>query len=202
MTKAVIGVDFSMSSPAICLELDGQVKIWYVNANKKVCTYFSIGNVTVEGFHYDPKNINDAKKKSDREVHADIERFIVLATTFDSVIPDVNRNEFKTAVFEAYAFGAKGRMAQIGENTGLMKAALASKGYRIETISPTSVKLLGAGTGKATKEEMAEAWFKEFGFHVHDQLGCGIGESPASDVIDSYFVLKSWQKQQAVSEAA
>jgi Holliday junction resolvasome RuvABC endonuclease subunit len=182
-----------MSSPAICVDDDGHYRIYFVNANKKVCTTFTIGNVTVEGIYYNSGNVNDEKKVKLRVAHSDTERFVTLSMLFEERIPQVDVLS-KFAVFEAYAFGAKGRLAQIGENTGVMKAILRSKGYGIETISPTSVKLSAFGHGKADKIQMADAWFDRFGFHVHDQLCCDKGGSPASDVIDAFFVMDAWNK--------
>lgn len=180
-----------MSSPAVCLEQDDKFYIWYINSNKKLCTRFEIGNVIVDGLWYDHNNVNDVKKKSEREVHSDTERFVTLSMLFDEKIPQAWEGD--EAAFEAYAFGAKGRLAQIGENTGILKAVLRCKGYNIRTVTPNQVKLQAFGKGNADKDQMAQAWYDRFGFHVHDQIGCDIGKSPASDVIDAFFVLDTWK---------
>jgi Holliday junction resolvasome RuvABC endonuclease subunit len=191
MREASIGVDYSMSSPSVCVSRNGKLQFFYVNANAKLCHSFEVGNVSVTGVHYNSGNINNEKKVKLREKHSDTERYITLALIFDKLIEPTETNEM--SVFEAYAFGAKGRLAQIGENTGTLKAVLRSKGYRIETISPTTVKKYAFGSGKAEKQDMADVWFAEFGFHVHDYLACEKGASPASDVIDSYYVLEAWK---------
>ncbi|QIG68068.1 putative crossover junction endodeoxyribonuclease protein [Rhizobium phage RHph_Y68] len=190
MRSATIGVDYSMSSPSVCVSKDGKLQFFYVNGDARLCHSFEVGNVSVTGIHYNSSNINNQKKVKLRERHTDTERFITLSLIFDKFI-DVSDGEI--AVFEAYAFGAKGRLAQIGENTGTLKAVLRSKGYQIETISPTTVKKYAFGSGRAEKEDMADVWFAEFGFHVHDYLACEKGKSPASDVIDSYYVLEAWK---------
>ncbi|AKE44637.1 RuvC-like Holliday junction resolvase [Sinorhizobium phage phiM9] len=195
MTRPAIGVDYSMSSPAMCLEKDDKFYIWYIHSKKDLCTRFEIGNVIVEGIWYDHNNINDQKKKKDRLVHSDIERFVTLSMMFDEKLPFGWEGD--EAIFEAYAFGAKGRLAQIGENTGMMKAVLRCKNYNIRTVTPNQVKLHAFGHGGADKIQMAEAWFNRFGFHVHDQIGCEIGKSPASDVIDAFFVLDTWKALQS-----
>ncbi|QIG69701.1 putative crossover junction endodeoxyribonuclease protein [Rhizobium phage RHph_I46] len=198
MRDATIGVDYSMSSPSVCVSRDGKIQFFYVNANEKLCHSFEHGNVSVIGIHYNSANINNQKKVKLRERHTDTERFITLSLIFDKFIGETETEE--TAVFEAYAFGAKGRLAQIGENTGTLKAVLKSKGYKIETISPTTVKKYAFGSGKAEKTDMADMWFAEFGFHVHEYLACDKGASPASDVIDSYYVLEAWKNAPEDSE--
>ncbi|QGZ13900.1 RuvC-like Holliday junction resolvase [Rhizobium phage RL38J1] len=194
---ASIGVDYSMSCPSVCIEKDGELQFFYIIGSEKLCHEFKVGRVSVKGLHYNPANINNEKKVKLRESHSDTERYMTLALLFEQYIPETTTDR---AVFEAYAFGAKGRLAQMGENTGVLKAVLRAKGYKIETISPTTVKKYAFGSGKAEKEDMADVWFAEFGFHVHEYLACDKGKSPAADVIDSYYVLEAWKNAPEVTE--
>jgi Holliday junction resolvasome RuvABC endonuclease subunit len=135
----------------------------------------------------------------DQIKHSDTERFITLSMLFDERLPEAFEGD--EAIFEAYAFAAKGRLAQIGENTGTMKAVLRGKGYNIRTVAPNQAKATATGKGNADKLEMADGWYKRFGFHVHEYLACGKGESPASDVIDSFFMLETWKRLQKEAQS-
>lgn len=195
----MISFDWSMSSPAMTIDCGTHFEIHYVNGNAKVCTDFQVGNIHVFGHWYDHK----------KEGHSEIERFnnirniMITALLASPLLADAE----KTAVFESYSFGSKGRIAQIAENTGIMKSALVSLGYKIETMAPTSIKKYASGTGKADKDVMAEAWFKEFNWHVHDQISDKqkMGHSPSADIIDSYYVMKAFRMkrlEESVSDLA
>uniref|UniRef100_A0AAU8HZB8 RuvC-like Holliday junction resolvase n=1 Tax=Rhizobium phage IG49 TaxID=3129228 RepID=A0AAU8HZB8_9CAUD len=180
----MIGFDYSMSSPAMCVTHKGTFEIHFVTAKKKFKDFFAEqSGFRVYGHYYDHK----------KEGHEDIQRFGTIAGKFLEIL---RHHHFDTdpvglAYFEAYAFGAKGMLANIGECTGIMKHELVKMGFRIETISPTSVKKYASGAGNAKKEDMAEAFKNQNGFYIHDLLGCKIGDSPASDVVDAYYVYLS-----------
>ena len=177
----MIGIDWSISSPAMCVEFSDGFDIFYINGDKRACANFEIGEFRVYGIHYSPKDMN----------HSEIQRFTTLTSIMLPLIPDV---EDDVAIFESYSFGSKGRMAQIAENTGILKAGLVSKGYKIEVLAPSTIKKHAAGTGRADKEVMGKAFSERFGFNVHDLLGTKFGHSPSADVIDSFFVLDTWKK--------
>lgn len=176
----MIAFDYSMSAPCMCMDEYGKLEFYYIIGNKKLVTTFEHGGMKVEGILYDPR----------KESHTETQRFVTLASIFAEIIQDI---EPTTAVFEAYAFAAKGRLAHIGENTGTMKAVLACMGWSIDDITPNQVKKIATGHGNADKEMMADAWNERFGFHVHDAIGCKKGSSPASDVIDSFYVKTSYE---------
>lgn len=62
---------------------------------------------------------------------------------------------------EGYAFGAKGKVFHIAENTGVLKYRLHQTGIPVEVIPPSAIKKQASGKGNANKEEMYKAFLKE-----------------------------------------
>lgn len=96
---------------------------------------------------------------------------------------------------EGYAFGAKGQVFNIGENTGILKYKLRERvAPKMSIFAPSEIKKFATGKGNANKMLMYEAFTEETGddlsliFGPWDQ---GYkGQSPVSDIIDSYYIAK------------
>lgn len=94
---------------------------------------------------------------------------------------------------EGYAYGAKGKVFHIAENTGVLKYRLHQTGIPLEVIPPSAIKKQSAGKGNANKEEMYNAFTKETGVFLQMVISPGkkdIG-NPVSDIVDSYFICKA-----------
>lgn len=175
----MIAFDYSITSPSMCFLEGDVVNIHYITPKKKFGdVVFVKPSFRIVGHYYDHK----------KEDHDDITRYGKLASIFSSVL-DSNYTGEKIARFEAYAFGAKGMLANIGECTGVMKHELVKKGFSIQTVSPTSVKKYATGSGAAKKEDMAQAFYEFSEFYMHDLVGNKkMGDSPSSDIVDSFYV--------------
>ena len=93
---------------------------------------------------------------------------------------------------EDYAYGAKGRVFHIAENTGILKYKLWQNSIPLDVVQPTKVKKFGTGKGNAGKPEMFQAFVEETGvdlrFHMNDTKK-DIG-NPISDIVDAYYICK------------
>jgi hypothetical protein len=171
----VVGVDYSMSCPAICIHRGTNwafqnCKFYVLTNKKKFCSIKSPFYATLQVDFNSPE-----------------ERFDNISSWAISHIPD------KSHVFlEGYAFSAKGVVFQIGENTGLLKHKLWKK---LKTASPTifsppTIKKFATQKGNANKELMHKAFVDETSIEIDKLLGCSIGDSPISDIIDAYYIAK------------
>lgn len=68
-----------------------------------------------------------------------------------------------TAVIEGYAFGAVGRLAQLGEWGGLVRVALAERGIAVTEMNVQHLKQFVTGQTQSKKEEMMVALLSRFG---------------------------------------
>lgn len=171
----VVGIDYSMTSPAICVHEGlkwsfNNCKFHFLSAKKK--------------FLFPDKKFFATPQS---EFFTQEERFNNIATWAVSNIP------ISSGIFlEGYSFGSKGVVFNIAENTGVLKNKLYLRpGFcSINVVPPTTIKKFATGKGNANKELMHEAFIKETKFNIDKHFDCTIGESPISDIIDSYYIAK------------
>lgn len=94
-----------------------------------------------------------------------------------------NINTIKFAVLENYAFAAKGQLLDLAEVSALYKLALTEFSIPFDVLPPKSSKLIVAGSGNASKQDVANALpnflinYNDFSFNSLDEtdaIGNGI----------------------------
>ena len=164
-----------MSSPAIAIH-SGDVwsfescKFYFLTSVKK----FEIKTDRIESTLYKTWQSNE-------------ERFDHISSWALNIIHPYKRAHI---FIEDYAFAAKGVVFHIGECTGTLKHKLWSNGHKCVTFSPTTIKKFASGKGNSNKIAMHNAFIQETSCSINTQLACKVGDSPASDIIDSYYVAK------------
>jgi len=129
------------------------------------------------------------------EYNNNLERFTHLAEqTIEWILSQVpTRHHGNKLAIEGYAFGAKGQVFNIGENTGILKLKLAEKvANDINVIAPSAIKKFATGKGNANKVLMYEAFIEETEDDLAElfEFDPYAGQSPVSDIIDSYYIAK------------
>ena len=177
-TNNYIGIDYSLTSPAITTYTGN-------NFNIKDCKFYSL---------------TEKKKylKADPPYYfaqypdfysSEEERFNLISDWAFNII--FNFPPIETIIgIEDYSFGSKGRVFGLAENTGLLKHKLWKAGYIHHKFSPSTIKKLATGKGNSTKDIIAECLKQQTGVDISFQIDCKIGNSPSSDIIDSYYVCK------------
>ena len=180
-SEYVAGIDYSLTSPAICVAKIINSCITFENCK----------------FHYLKQN---KSQESFGEIFAheypkytdDIDRFTKLA---DWAIECIRwyHNRASHVYLEDYAFAATGRVFNIGENTGILKQKLRSSGFRYTTIPPTVIKKKATGKGNANKELMYETFLAETNVDLQSRLTPKSTKivNPVSDIVDSYYICKT-----------
>ena len=151
-----IGIDYSLTSPAVCLHLGGEFtvincKFFYLSSVKKSLKY----NEVFKGSLY--PEYNNA-----------LQRYNNISNWVSDIVSeyDVTR-----VYIEDYAFAAVGRVFNIAENTGILKYRLwKDHGIIPETVPPTVIKKAATGKGNANKEAMQQAFVKETGINLKEYL--------------------------------
>ena len=137
--KTIVGVDYSLTSPAVCV---GK-KFYYLTSKKKFT-----GKMSKDIIGYEHKAWVDP-----------IQRFKNISEFVLDILSKVNNPEI---YIEGYSYGSKGQgLFQIAENCGILKFRLQDKGYSYNTIVPSVVKKGATGKGNADKDMMYEAFLKE-----------------------------------------
>lgn len=177
MTKtneAFLGVDLSLTSPAVCV-FKGNVfdinscKFHYLTDKKKFET--CLPNITGDLFlPYD----------CDQRRYDNIARWIQNLAEVNCV---------SRVFIEDYSFGSTGRVFNIAENCGLLKHKLWMAGIPFTTIPPTVIKKYATGKGNANKELLQDHFKQKTGLDIKAMLGMTDKQwNPSSDIIDSFFI--------------
>lgn len=178
----IAGLDYSMTSPAICLYDDSvgsmefsSCKFHYLTMMKKYDTIFR--NVSGKYFDYTD----------------DMVRFETISSFFMNLILET---ETTKVYIEGYSMGSRGKVFHIAENTGIIKYKLWKAGIEVESVPPTVIKKFATGKGNSDKEKMQAAFFEQSRVNLKFELGMTEKQwNPSSDIIDSYWICKYGYEQ-------
>jgi len=104
-------------------------------------------------------------------------------------------------LIEGYSFGSTGKLADIGEFTGLFKNQIIKTNNTYETVPPTTWKKNIVGKGNSNKEAIINFCCEEFEIikNVINEMekrnySKYTSTSPINDLCDSFCILKYFQK--------
>ena len=171
------GIDYSMTSPAMCLYNE------------------SVGNFTSENctLHYMTQlKKYDVSFKSVNghysEYANEMQRYDIISSFFIDRILD---SGVVKVFIEEYSLGSKGKVFNIAENTGILKYRLWLLGVPFETIPPTVIKKFATGKGNSNKEQMQLVFEQENSIRLKEELNMTEKQwNPSSDLIDAYYICK------------
>lgn len=176
----IAGIDYSLRSPAICVfdDNDGMLEFNFAN-----CTVYYLTAVQKYAKPYNGNIIGESMFSNS----TDCGRYHSISDWALEVCSGVDE-----VALEGYAFGAKGKVFHIAENTGILKYRLDRVGMPIEIVAPTTVKKFATGKGNSNKDDMHESFEEETGCNLMVMMTpskklCG---NPVSDVVDAYYICK------------
>ena len=179
-TKTIIGIDYSLTSPAVCINIDGELIFYYLTNKKKW-----IGKQSENIIGYEHDDWTDP-----------IERFKNISTFVFQVLgkhisPTIGYRSIDKIYIEGYSFGSKGQgLFQIAENCGILKYRLMEMNLKYDTVVPSVVKKGATGKGNADKDKMYEAFVKETKIDLKKIFDTEKVGNPISDIVDSYYIQK------------
>ena len=175
--KTIIGIDYSLTSPAICITTDfvfEKSKFYYLTSKKK---YIGAMAKNITGFEH-------------KEYDTPIRRFSQISDWVYELIEDTIHTQ-QLVYIEGYSFGSKGRgIFQIAENCGILKYRLQQMMIDYETVVPSVVKKGATGKGNADKDMMYESFSKETNTDLKKVFDTVKVTNPISDIVDSYYIAK------------
>ena len=175
----IVGIDYSLTSPAICVNNidDNKIKFYYLTTKKKW-----LGKQSDNIIGYEHKEWTDPIER-----FKNISDFILDILYTNPLFDQPNYQIF----IEGYSYGSKGQgLFQIAENCGILKYRLQDKGYTYETVVPSVVKKGATGKGNADKDMMYESFLKETKINLKKILDTEKCGNPLSDIVDSYYIQK------------
>ena len=177
--NTIVGIDYSLNSPAICIADDNfdfnKCSFHFLTSKKK-----HIGKFGKNIFGYEIKDYNTP-----------IERFSNISTWALDIIHKHKSNTAKVFI-EGYSFGSKGQAVfQIAENCGILKYRLQmSPSILYDTIVPSVVKKYASGKGNADKQLMYDSFEKHTKKDLLKMFDMGKLNNPVTDIVDSYYIAK------------
>ena len=180
-TKTIVGIDYSLNSPAVCVSTNGGTAFsdcyfYYLTSKKK-----HMGKMLENVIGYEHK-----------EWKSPIERFSNLSSWVLHILDTLHKKQINKHVFiEGYSYGSKGQaIFQIAENGGILKYRL-QKRYKCKTITPSVVKKFASGKGNADKEKMYETFKNSQGVDLMKVFDQQKLNNPITDIVDSYYIMRA-----------
>ena len=194
MKKRIAGIDYSITSPAIC--------IWYEHDGLfdfDGCDFHYLEGLqrwrrTARGQppEHGILNLNTSaypEWKSEEQRHDLLSDWAMTIITGCEVV-----------FLEGYAFATVGKsyVRSVAENTGLLKHKMYKNGLDFTLVPPTVIKKYATGKGNANKELMYESFNSEL-LTPENMQGKITPKSkkltnPVTDLVDSYFICKyGWE---------
>jgi hypothetical protein len=175
------GIDYSMTSPALCIFDTENGRYCFDNVD----AYFRSNLARFELFK--EGNLNGENHKP---FDCDMDRYDDISNWATSILED---RGVKKVFLEGYSFGSTGKVFNIAENTAILKYNLWDLNIDIEILAPTTIKKFATGSGRASKENMYDKFCEE-------NSKVGLRETltprssnvinPVNDIVDAYYILK------------
>ena len=172
----VIGIDFSMSSPGLCVYKGPKNDFSFLK-----CELYSLSNYDIPSF--DNFHFNQHKEFKTQQ-----ERFHNIS---EWVLENLPYGKIDFIGLEDYSMGSRGKVFNIGENTGILKYRLWQKNLNVLLYSPKAVKKYATQNGNSDKQKMVDQFGKDTGIDLKKQIQPNrkLG-SPTSDLVDAFYICK------------
>lgn len=165
-----VGIDYSMSCPAIYVLRDDGTEKWYAVQE----TLRLVQESELISIERHPKYAN----KMERALH--------LANWAISILRAEGVSELN---LESFSMGSTASMVyDIGVHSGVLYQKLYENDIKVNFIPPTTAKKTFQGSGIASKEDMCTKFFELRGWRFSDTLETKINESPENDLVDAYAI--------------
>jgi hypothetical protein len=193
-----IGIDYSLSSPGVCVNTsEGEFRyedcsFYFLTGTKKYDNTFKDNDVRYVGtghklYTSEPERYNNIADWAIDIIKSHIKEYQIKEKLF--YWPGN-----PTIQIEDYSYGSTGRVFHIAENLGLLKYKLKMEcGWDYTLLPPSVIKKFATDKGNANKELMLEAFEKDTGVNL-EVLFDTKSKSPISDVADAYFICKYQEK--------
>lgn len=170
-TSNIAGIDYSTTSPSICVKVGDSWDIHFLTLKKTLADEYWHQPFLFFG-HSLPN------------IPVTISRYKYISSWAMDVIKSY---DVSAVILEDYAYAATGRVFNIGENTGILKYRLLHKDIPFYEVPPTVIKKYATGKGNAKKEMMLSNFITTTGVNIHDVMNYA-GDNPISDIVDSFFI--------------
>ena len=182
----IAGIDYSMTSPAICAGMLMDNPNFECNSTKfgYTCSTSVLTNKK--------KSIMDTRGirvELHKPYNSDIERYYNISEWAIKVLSSWRVDHI---FLEGYSFNSKGGLiCNIAENGGILKYKIYNLNIPVTLVPPTILKKFATGKGNANKEMMETVFMQEEKYDLRKNLNQTDKQfNPSSDIIDAYYLYK------------
>ena len=191
MMTRIAGIDYSLTSPAICVWKDTNDTRQF---NFNMCDVYYLETA---------QRLKRATPHEILNLHADIypeweteeQRHDLLSDWAMGIIRGCQ------VYIEGYAFATSGKshVRSVAENSGLLKHKMYKAHQTVTSVPPTVIKKYATDKGNANKELMCDAFYEESDTPADLQKTLRPKSSkltnPTTDIVDAYWICKyGWKK--------
>ena len=154
--KCVIGIDPSINSTGICINLNDSY-IYYLVTSKMTKKMMQFKHDKVEILRYDKQDTKD-REYSDKELIKSI-NFYNLLKQIEMIIDKYHPSN---VIMEGISYGSVSgsSLADLAGLNYIIRLLLVRKGVPFTIVSPTSLKKFVCANGQAEKDVIIESWKK------------------------------------------
>ena len=190
MKKKLAGIDYSLTSPAICVwkETDDNRQF-----NFNMCDVYYLE--TTQRLKRAEHEILNLHAKTYPEWETEEQRHDLLSDWAMSIIDGCQ------VFIEGYAFATSGKshVRSVAENSGLLKHKMYKVKQTFTSIPPSVIKKYATGKGNANKDLMYDAFSEESNTPSDLQKTLRPNSNkltnPITDIVDSYWICKyGWRE--------
>ena len=186
--KKIAGIDYSLTSPAICVYKDENGGHFDFDR----CVFHYLSNTEKQRQSAAGSGLENVRAEPYPEWQSEEERHEKLATWAYNIVQGCDE-----VFLEGYAFAtsAQAGVRSLAENTGLLKHKMWKNKISFKTYPPTVIKKFATDKGNANKDQMYDAFISEL--LTPDDLKERLTPkakkviNPISDIVDSYFIAKA-----------
>ena len=176
MFHMLIGVDYSITCPCLCL-YDERKPFKFDN-----CFFYYLTNTK----KYADKILPNITGESFQEYVQDVDRFDTISDWAINLC--IGASDVSV---EGYSYGSKGKVFNLAENMGIFKHKLYKAAVPLTIIEPSKAKKMATGKGNADKALMYESFSKETNTNLLLAFDQKTLSNPVTDIVDSFYILKA-----------
>ena len=175
-----IGIDYSISSPAICILKDD---ITEIHCFHKKDSFFYLVDKKLNDFKITTHLLD--KKVLELYDYYEKQTDIILS----AILHSLDSNNYYLSL-EDYSFSSNGKVFNIGEATGLLKYKLFKNRLSYIVFSPKTIKKFATGNGNSNKDNMVDQFYQDTNIDLFKSLQLNRRKtipSPITDIVDAYY---------------
>jgi len=191
LNKNIIGVDYSITSPAVCFRDNGKLVFFGYTSLKTQTQYYFENNQAVVMLK---PTIAEYDSKYERYNYTAYQ-FFKMFTQYSQKIhgkPGVQFHKFGTFVIEEFNPNPKlaKNIIDLVEATSFFKHAVFSEYYdNLLSANITKIKKYFTGRGDAKKPDMQKAFVEKTKIDLAKLIGRDWDKHPTEDMIDAYAIM-------------